>query len=135
MADTLLAKFRLVLAELGRPGAQRDNWFVWAAGQTAHAMIGAVLAGALLFFLPPIWAFMAAALGYAATKEVPDFLQDRTWANARDCTQDALFVAGGAALAVAIRGDHERLFLVAVLAAVIGLGLGVSARIEEGEDE
>jgi hypothetical protein len=87
-------------------------------------MIGAVLAGAMLFFLPAIWAFLAAALGYAATKEVPDFLQDRTWANARDCTQDALFVAGGAALAVAIRGDHERLFLVALCAAVIGLALG-----------
>jgi hypothetical protein len=130
--DALIAKLRLVLAELGRPGAQRDNWFVWAAGQTAHAMIGAVLAGALLFFVPPIWAFMAAALGYALLKEVPDFLQDRTWANARDCTQDALFVAAGAALAVAIRGDHERLFIVAVLAAVIGLALGVWARLARG---
>jgi len=128
----LLPKLRLVLAELGRPGAQGDNWFAWAAGQAAHAMIGAVLAGALLFFMPAIWAFMAAALGYAATKEVPDFLQDRTWANARDCTQDALFVAAGAALAVAIRGDHERLFLVAVLAAVIGLALGVWARLARG---
>jgi hypothetical protein len=49
--------------------------------------------------------------------------------------QDSLFVASGAALAVAIRGDHERLFLVAVLAAVIGLGLGVWARIKEGGDE
>ena len=133
--DALIAKLRLVLVELARPGAQRDNWFAWAAGQTAHAMIGAVLAGAMLFFLPPIWAFLAAALGYALLKEVPDFLQDRTWANARDCTQDALFVAVGAALAVAIRGGHERLFIVAVGAAVIGLGLGVWARIEEGGDE
>ncbi|MCA3307311.1 MAG: hypothetical protein ING00_16075, partial [Roseomonas sp.] len=89
-------------------------------------------AGTLLFFMPAIGAFMAAALGYAATKEVPDFLQDRTWANARDCTQDALFVAVGAALAVAIRGDHDRLFLVAVLAAVIGLALGVWARLARG---
>jgi hypothetical protein len=128
----LLPKLRLVLAELGRPGAQRDNWFAWAAGQTAHAMIGGVLAGVLLFFLPPIWAFLAAALGYALLKEVPDFLQDRTWANARDCVQDSLFVAAGAALAVAIRGDHERLFLVAVLAAVIGLALGVWARLARG---
>jgi hypothetical protein len=127
----LLPKLRLVLAELGRPGAQRDNWFAWAAGQTAHAMIGAVLAGAMLFFLPPIWAFLAAALGYAALKEVPDFLQDRTWANARDCTQDALFVAVGAALAVAIRGGHERLFIVAVCAAVVGLGIGIYGRIRK----
>jgi hypothetical protein len=133
--DALIAKLRLVLAELARPDAQRDNWFAWAAGQTAHAMIGAVLAGAMLFFLPAIWAFLAAAMGYAMLKEVPDFLQDRTWANARDCTQDALFVAVGAALAVAIRGDHERLFIVAVGAAVIGLGLGVWARIEEGGNE
>jgi hypothetical protein len=127
-----IAKLRQVLAELGRPGAQRDNWFAWAAGQMAHAMIGAVLAGALLFFLPPIWAFLAAALGYAAVKEVPDYLRAPGWAGARDSVQDSLFVASGAALAVAIGGGHERLFLVAVLAAVIGLGLGVSARIEEG---
>ena len=133
--SAFIAKLRQVLAELGRPGAQRDNWFAWAAGQTAHAMIGAVLAGAMLFFLPPIWAFLAAALGYALLKEVPDYLRAPGWAGARDSVQDSLFVASGAALAVAIRGDHERLFLVAVLAALIGLGLGVSARIEEGEDE
>lgn len=127
-----IAKLRLVLAELGRPGAQRDNWFVWAAGQTAHAMIGAVLAGALLFFMAAIWAFMAAALGYALLKEVPDYLRAPGWAGARDSIQDSLFVAAGAALAVAIRGDHERLFLVAVLAAVIGLALGVWARLARG---
>ena len=45
---------RLILAELNTPSAQRDQWFAWAAGQVAHAMIGAVLAGAMLFFLPPI---------------------------------------------------------------------------------
>ena len=130
--DALIAKLRLVLAELGRPGAQRDNWFVWAAGQMAHAMIGAVLAGAMLFFVPPIWAFMAAALGYALLKEVPDYLRAPGWAGARDSVQDSLFVVAGAALAVAIRGDHERLFLVAVLAAVIGLALGVWARLARG---
>ncbi len=133
--DALIAKLRLVLTELARPGAQRDNWFTWAAGQMAHAMIGAVLAGAMLFFLPPIWAFLAAALGYALLKEVPDYLRAPGWAGARDSVQDSLFVASGAALAVAIRGDHKRLFLVAVLAAVIGLGLGVWARIEEGGNE
>jgi disulfide bond formation protein DsbB len=61
---------------------------------------------------------------------VPDFLQARTWANARDCAQDALFVTAGAALAVAIAGAHERLFLVALIAAVIGLWLGVFARLK-----
>jgi hypothetical protein len=133
--DALIAKLRLVLAELGRPGAQRDNWFVWAAGQMAHAMIGAVLAGAMLFFVPPIWAFLAAALGYALLKEVPDYLRAPGWAGARDSVQDSLFVVAGAALAVAIRGDHERLFLVAVLAAVIGLALGVWARLARGEKQ
>jgi len=48
----------------------------------------------------------------------------------RDCTQDALFVTAGAALAVAIAGAHERLFLVALIAAAIGLWLGVSARLK-----
>jgi hypothetical protein len=127
----LLPKLRLVLAELGRPGAQRDNWFAWAAGQTAHAMIGAVLAGAMLFFLPPIWAFLAAALGYAALKEVPDYLRTRGWAGARDSVQDALFVTAGAALAVAIAGAHDRLFLVVVCAAVVGLGIGIYGRIRK----
>jgi hypothetical protein len=131
----LLPKLRLVLAELGRPGAQRDHWFAWAAGQTAHAMIGAVLAGAMLFFLPAIWAFMAAALGYALLKEVPDYLRAPGWAGARDSVQDSLFVASGAALAVAIGGGHERLFLVALCAALIGLALGVWSRIKGEKNE
>lgn len=125
----LAAKLRLVLAELARPGAMRDDWFLWAAGQIAHAMIGAVLAGTLLFFLPPIWAFAVAALGYAALKEVPDYVRAPGWAGARDCTQDALFVTAGAALAVALWGAHDRLFFVAVGAAVVGLALGIYGRI------
>lgn len=128
----ILERLRLVLAELARPGAQRDNWFAWAAGQMAHAMIGVVLAGALMFILPPIAAFIAAALGYAALKELPDYRRAPGWAGARDCTQDALFVTSGAALAVAIEGAHDRLFAVAVVAAVVGLGLGVWARIARG---
>ncbi len=67
--------FRLILAELTTPSAQRDSWFAWAAGQMAHAMIGAVLAGGLLFVLSPGWAFALAALGYALGKEVPDFFR------------------------------------------------------------
>ena len=133
MGQAVIAKLRLVLAELARPGAQRDDWFVWAAGQMAHAMIGAVVAGGLLFVVPPIWALLAAAQGYAAAKEVPDYLRAPGWAGARDSVQDSLFVAAGAALAVAIGGGHERLFLVAVLAAVIGLGLGVWARLARGQ--
>lgn len=128
----MIEKLRLVLAELGRPSAQRDDWFGWAAGQMAHAMIGAVLAGALLFVLPPIAAFFAAAVGYAALKEVPDFCRAPGWASARDCTQDALFVAAGAALAVALAGGHDRLFAVALGAAAVGLGLGVWSRLARG---
>jgi hypothetical protein len=122
-------QLRLILAELATPSAQRDWWFAWAAGQMAHAMIGAVLAGGLLFFLPPVCSFASAALGYALAKEVPDFLKNRTWANARDCVQDALFVAAGAALSVAIAGAHDRLFFAALIAAVVGLWLGVVARL------
>jgi hypothetical protein len=119
-----------MLAELNTPSAQRDSWFTWAAGQMAHALIGAVLAGGLLFVLTPGWAFALAALGYALGKELPDFLKARTWANARDCVQDTLFVTAGAALAVAIAGGHDGLFIVAVLAAGIGLWLGVVARLK-----
>ncbi|MCA3307612.1 MAG: hypothetical protein ING00_17625 [Roseomonas sp.] len=126
----MIAKLLLILADLSTPSAQRDSWFSWAAGQVAHAMIGAVLAGGVLFIVQPIWAFLSAALSYAALKELPDFLQDRTWANARDCTHDALFVTAGAALAVAIEGGHDRLFIVAVIAAGIGLWLGVVARLK-----
>jgi hypothetical protein len=121
---------RLILAELNTPSAQRDSWFTWAAGQMAHAMIGAVIAGGLLFVLTPGWAFALAALGYALAKELPDFLQSRTWTNARDCVQDALFVTAGAALAIAIAGGHDRLFIAAALAAGVGLWLGVSARLK-----
>jgi hypothetical protein len=126
----LIAKLRLILAELNTPSAQREQWFLWCAAQMAHGLIGAVLAGGLLFLLTPGWAFAAAALGYALGKELPDFLQARTWANARDCAQDALFVKTGAALVVAIAGGHELLFIVAVLAAGIGLWLGISARLK-----
>ena len=132
MARAFMAKLRLVLAELGRPSAQRDDWFGWASGQMAHVLIGAVLAGGLLFVAPPIWAFLAAALGYAAAKEVPDYLRAPGWAGSRDSTQDALFVAAGAALAVALAGGHERLFIVAGCAAVIGLALGIWARLARG---
>jgi hypothetical protein len=93
-------------------------------------MIGAVIAGGLLFVFSPGWAFALAALGYALAKELPDFLQARTWANARDCVQDALFVTAGAALVVAVAGGHERLFIAAALAVGIGLWLGVSARLK-----
>ena len=126
----MIAKLRAILAELNTPGAQRDSWFAWAAGQMAHALIGALVAGALLFILPPVWAFALAALGYALAKELPDFLKNRTWANARDCVQDALFVTAGAALAVAIAGAHDRLFFVALIAAGVGLWLGVTARLK-----
>jgi hypothetical protein len=122
--------FRLILAELNTPSAQRDQWFLWCAAQMAHALIGAVMAGALMFFIPAWWAFATAALGYALLKELPDFLQNRTWANARDCTQDALFVTSGAALAVAIEGGHVTLFLAAVLASVIGLARGATVRLK-----
>jgi len=125
-----MKRLRAILAELTTPGAQRDSWFAWAAGQMAHAMIGAVLAGGLLFVLSPGWAFALAALGYALGKEVPDFFRAPGWATARDCVQDTLFVAAGAALAVAISGAHEQLFLVALIAAGIGLWLGVSARLK-----
>jgi hypothetical protein len=127
----ILTKLRLVLAELARPGAMRDDWFAWAAGQAAHVAIGAVLAGALLFFVPPGWAFAVAALGYELGKEVPDYRRAPGWAGARDCTQDALFVTAGAALAVALWGAHDRLFAVAVGAAVLGLAIGVFERVKK----
>jgi hypothetical protein len=122
-------RVKQILAELARPDAQKGSWFAWAAAQTAHAAIGAVLAGALLFFLPPLWAFAVAALGYALAKELPDYRRAPGWAGARDCTQDALFVTAGAALAVALWGAHDRLFFVAVGAAVVGLVFGIWARV------
>ena len=133
-APSAASRLRAILAELNTPSAQKDSWFSWAAGQMAHTLIGVALAGALAFFLPPVWAFAVAAIGYATVKEVPDFLQSRTWANARDCVQDALFVTAGAALAVALQGAHDRLFFVALIAAAIGLALGVVARLKGGDN-
>jgi hypothetical protein len=96
----------------------------------AHSMIGVVMAGALMFFIPAWWAFATAALGYALAKELPDFLHERSWANARDCVQDTLFVTAGAALAVALKGGHVTLFLAAVFAAAIGLAWGAAVRLK-----
>ncbi len=128
--NRLRAAFRTILAELNTPSAQRDQWFLWCAAQMAHALIGVVIAGGLLFFLQPWCAFATAAIGYALAKELPDFLRAPSWATARDCTQDALFVTAGAALAVAIEGGHERLFIVAIIAAAIGLIWGTLIRLQ-----
>jgi hypothetical protein len=125
---------RLILAELNTPSAQRDQWFLWSATQMAHAMIGAVLAGGLLFLLPPALAFATAALGYALAKELPDFCRAPSWGTARDCVQDALFVTAGAALAVAIAEGLALLFIGAVLAAAIGLGWGAALRLKGAGD-
>jgi hypothetical protein len=127
----MMAKLRVIWAELARPSAQRGDWFGWAAAQLAHAMIGAVLAGALLFLLPAGWAFGIAALGYAAVKELPDYLRAPGWAAARDATQDAAFVAAGAALAVAIHGADALLFGLVLAASAAGLGVGVLQRIDQ----
>jgi len=124
----------LILDELNTPSAQRDQWFLWCAAQMAHAMIGAVLAGGLLFVLAPGWAFATATLGYAMAKEVPDFCRAPSWATARDCVQDALFVAGGAALVVAIAEGLALLFIGAVVAAAIGLGWGAALRLKGAGD-
>ena len=123
-------KLRVILDELARPSAQKADWFAWGAAQMAHAMIGAVLAGALAFLLPGVWAFAIAAVGYAVAKEVPDYLRAPGWAAARDCAQDAAFVAAGAALAVAISGGDAALFGLVLAAAVAGLAVGVWQRIE-----
>ena len=123
-------KLRIILDELARPSAQKADWFAWGAAQMAHAMIGAVLAGALAFLLPGAWAFAIAAVGYAVAKEVPDFRRAPGWAAARDCAQDAAFVAAGAALAVTISGGDAALFGLVLAASVAGLAVGVWQRIE-----
>ena len=123
-------KLRMILDELARPSAQKADWFAWGAAQMAHAMIGAVLAGALAFLLPGAWAFAIAAVGYAVAKEVPDYRRAPGWAAARDCAQDAAFVAAGAALAVAISGGDAALFGLVLAATVAGLAVGVWQRIE-----
>ena len=128
--NRLRAAFRTILAELNTPSAQRDQWFLWCAAQMAHALIGAVIAGGLLFVLQPWCAFATAAIGYALAKELPDFYRAPSWATARDCVQDALFVTAGAALVVAIAGGHERLFMVAVIAAALGLIWGTLIRLQ-----
>jgi hypothetical protein len=125
----MIGKLRLILNELAQPSAQKADWFAWAAAQTAHAMIGVVLAGALAFVMPAGWAFAIAAVGYAVVKELPDYRRAPGWAAARDCLQDAAFVAAGAALAVAIGAVDAWLFGLVLAAALTGLGLGIWARL------
>lgn len=126
-----LNRLRAILAEINRPSAQRDSWFGWASVQTAHTAIGVALAGVLLFFLPSMWAFAVASLGYALLKELPDYFRAPGWAGARDSVQDAFFVTAGAAQAVAIQGKDIVLFFVALIAAAIGLWLGITARLSK----
>ncbi len=126
----MIAKLRLILAELNTPSAQRDQWFLWCAAQMAHALIGVVMAGALMFFILAWCAFGTTALGYALAKELPDFYRAPSWATARDCVQDTLFVTAGAALAVAIEGGHVTLFLAVIIAAAIGLIWGTLIRLK-----
>ena len=128
--NRLRAAFRTILAELNTPSAQRDQWFLWCAAQMAHALIGAVIAGGLLFVLPPWCAFATATIGCALGKELPDYFRAPSWATARDCVQDALFVTAGAALVVAVVGGHERLFIVTIIAAAIGLIWGTLIRLQ-----
>ena len=40
--------FRLILAELNTPSAQRDQWFLWCAAQMAHALLGAAALAAAI---------------------------------------------------------------------------------------
>jgi hypothetical protein len=128
-------KLRLILNELARPSAQKADWFAWAAAQLAHAMIGVALAGALAFLLPDALAFAIAAYGYALMKELPDYLRAPDWAAARDCIQDAAFVAAGAALAVAISRADALLFGLVLAAGVAGLAAGVWVRLPPQDGE
>ena len=128
-SGNLTTRLRVILDELARPSAQKADWFAWAAAQLAHAMIGVVLAGVLAFLLPGAWAFAIAAVGYAVVKELPDYLRAPGWAAARDCAQDAAFVAAGAALAVTISGADAAMFGLVLAAAFAGLALGVWVRL------
>lgn len=127
----MIAKLRAVLKELGNPSAQKDQWFSWASAQMAHSFIGFAIAGNLTPFVAPWVALLGTALGYGLGKEIADFRREPSWATARDCVQDTLFVTSGAALAVSLAGENSVLFLVVVLVTLVGLWLGVSDRIED----
>lgn len=127
-----MAWWRAVLQELARPDAQRGDWMAWSSNQLSHAFIGAVLAGGAIVLGYGAWPGAAAlALAYAIFKEAPDFLRNPGWAAARDSVQDALFVAGGALLVAAVAGEHDRLFAMALVAVLVGLGWGVLERIKK----
>lgn len=123
-------RFKSVLAELARPDAQRADWLAWASNQLSHAFIGAALAGAAIVTGFGGWPGAAlAALFYAAAKEVPDFARAPGWAAARDATQDALFVAGGALLVAAVSIKSLAVFALALAGVAGGLIAGVWQRV------
>jgi hypothetical protein len=68
-------------------------------------------------------------------KELPDYLRAPDWAAARDCIQDAAFVAAGAALAVAISRADALLFGLVLAAGVAGLAAGVWVRLPPQDGE
>lgn len=126
----MIAAWRTVARELARPDDQGRDWYAWGTAQLAHAAIGVALAGAAcLAGLAPVTAALVAGGGYAVAKELPDLLRAPGWRTARDCLRDALFVAGGAAVAAALHAGSVPAFAWAVAAVLIGLAVGVYQRV------
>lgn len=119
-----------VFVELMTPDAQKNDWFGWASGQMAHAFMGVIVTNALIFFLPSVWAFCITFLLYGLIKEVPDFFRKPSWASARDSLHDALFIASGSLLALAIASNHGWMFIANIIVISWGLIWGIYVRIK-----
>ena len=119
---------RAILRELARPDDQGANWYGWMTAQAGHALLGVCFASAwIMAGGAALTAWVVMGIGYAAAKELPDYVVSPGWRTARDCLRDALFVSGGAGLAATL-ATGSALFWLALAAIAAGLAIGTYQR-------
>lgn len=119
---------RAIKAELKRPDDQGASWYGWLTAQCGHALLGSMVAGgAVMLGAPGLAAWLAISVLYGLGKELPDYISAPSWRNARDCIRDALFVSGGAGMAVTLAAGSAWVWL-ALGAVVGGLAIGTYQR-------
>lgn len=115
-----------IIKELSRPDDQGQDWYAWAANQTAHVALGVIIAGLVAVAWGDIvWAFIGAT-AFAVGKEIIDDLYHE--ADIGDSLQDIIFQLFGAWLAIGIYTDNHELVYASVTFIIVALIGGIWPR-------